>query len=101
MIEAYATETQGSLLLSTGLRDNHNGLGAIEDGAGPGGILATETDVDATREMALRVFGGIANVKDLCALVAEFQNLIECDWLRTCSRFVSSVARSRVLRMAS
>jgi hypothetical protein len=53
-------------------------------------------------KMTLGILGGIADVEDLSARISHpYEDFVEIDGMETCSRFLSSVARSRVLRMAS
>ena len=52
---------------------------AIEDGAGPGGVLAAETDVNAAREMAFCEFGGIARRRETARRVAQIENFVKLD----------------------
>ncbi len=66
---------------------------AVEYGAGPGGVLAAETDVDAAGEVALGKFGGVADVEDLRARVAEGQDFVEFDGVQ--DLFESGVERGR------
>ena len=79
MIESNAPQAQCSLLFAAGLGDDHDWLGAVQHGSGPGGILASQADVDAAREMSFGVFGGVADVENLGPRVSQVQNLIEFD----------------------
>ncbi len=79
VIEADAAQAQGGFLLASRLGNDHDGLGAVEHGAGPSGVLAAEPDVDAAGQVTLGVLGGIANVEDLRACIAHPQDFIELD----------------------
>ena len=58
------------------------GLVAIEHRAGPGGVLAAESDVDAAGEMALGELGGVADVEDLRARISQVEDFVELDGLQ-------------------
>src|ERR1700724_1655735 len=47
LIEADQSQPRRRLVLASRVGDDHNRLLAAQHGAGPGGILAAETDVDA------------------------------------------------------
>ena len=82
MIEADAAQAQRGFLFASGLGDDHDGLGAVEHGARPGGVLAAESDIDAAGQVALGVFGGIANVQNLRACVSHAQDFVEFDGMQ-------------------
>ena len=67
VIEADAPEAHGRFVLATGVRDDHDGMLAVEHGSGPGGILPAQADVDAARQMRRGKFAGIARIEDLRA----------------------------------
>lgn len=79
VIEADAAEAGGGFLFAAGLGDDDDRLRAIEDGAGPGGVLASEADVDAAGEVSFGVLGWVANIEDLDAGIAMGDYLIEFD----------------------
>ena len=79
VIETDAAQAQGGFLLASGLGDDHDGLGAVEHRARPGGVLAAESDVDAAGEVTLGVLGGVADVEDLSARVSHAQDFVEID----------------------
>ena len=66
MIEADAAEPDGGFVLAAGVGDDDDGMLAIEHGAGPGGVLAAEADVDAARQMRRGEFVG-SRVSRICA----------------------------------
>jgi len=68
IIETDAAETDGGFIFACGVGNDDDGLGLIEDGAGPGGVLAVETDVDATGKMGRSKLIGLAGIEDLRAL---------------------------------
>src|SRR6185437_15620847 len=77
VIEADAAEAEGSFVLAAGLGDDDDGFLTVEQRAGPGGVLATEADVEAADEMALGELGAVADVEELRANLLEVENFIE------------------------
>ena len=51
VVEADAPEARGGFGLPAGIGDDDDGMLALEDGAGPGGVLPAQADVDAAGEM--------------------------------------------------
>ena len=79
VIETDTAQPQGGFLLASGLSDDHDGLGAIEHRASPGGVLPAESDVDAAGEVTLGILGGVADVEDLSARVSHPKDLGQID----------------------
>src|SRR5262245_37460282 len=77
VIEADASETYGGLELAAGISNDDDRRLAAEDGTGPRGVLAAETDVDAARQVRRREVAGIARVENLSAHIADREHLIE------------------------
>ena len=67
MVEADAAETNGGFVFASGVGDDDDRMDAIENGSGPGGVLAAEADVDAAGEVSGTKFLGIASVENLRA----------------------------------
>ena len=76
-VEADAAWADGGPGFAARRRDDDDGVFAIEDRAGPGGVLAAEADVDAASEMSGGEFGGVARVENLRAGGLQSQNGIE------------------------
>lgn len=83
VIETNATETDGGFGLARGIGDNHDGFIVSEDGAGPGGVLAVQADVDAAGKMRGGELFRVARVEDLRAGVLQIENAIEFERLQT------------------
>jgi hypothetical protein len=79
VIETDAAQAQGGFLLAARLGNDHDGFGAVEDRARPGGVLAAESYVDASGEVALGVLGGLADVQNLSPVVSHPQDFGEID----------------------
>ena len=102
MIETDTAQAKRCLLFAAGFGHNDDGLGAVEHGACPSGVLTAETNIDAAGQVALGVFGGVADVENLRAGIAQTQHFGEIDGWRLRSRLRDpGWRRSRVLRMAS
>ena len=77
MIEADAAEPDGGFGFAAGVRDDHDGLLAMKNRAGPGGVLPAEADVDAAGEMRGGKFLRIACIEDLRASRLQLQDAFE------------------------
>lgn len=80
MIKTDAAEAYGGFIFAAGVGDDDDGMSAIDDGAGPGGVLAIKADVDAASEMSSAKFVGVAGVEDLRAFFMKREHFVE--WKR-------------------
>src|SRR5581483_3910300 len=74
IVEADAAQTYGRFALAAGGRDDHDGAIAVEQRAGPRGVLAVQADVEAAREMTRGELRGIARVEDLGTVGLQLQH---------------------------
>ena len=95
MIETDAAQAQGGFLFASRLGNNHDGLGAVEDRARPGGVLAAESDIDAAGEVTLGVLGGIADVEDLSARISHAEDFVEIDGMENLFEIAGPEWRAR------
>jgi hypothetical protein len=101
VIKADTAESQGSFLLAARFGDDHDRLGAIEDRAGPRGVLPAEADVDAASEMALGILSRIAHIENLRTLVTQAENLVKFDGFETLLKRCIEGGAFAGVRMAS
>jgi hypothetical protein len=95
VIKSDTAQAQGGFQFASRLGNDHDWLGAIEHSSGPGCVLATQSNVDASGEVPLGVFGRIN------ARRGSGRRRLPAGSLRRTrrdeelsSRFLSSVARS-------
>jgi hypothetical protein len=67
VIESDTAQPQGSFLFAPRLSNDHDGLGAIEHCARPGGVLPAESDVDAAGQDLFQILvqrGALASIEN-------------------------------------
>jgi hypothetical protein len=82
VIKSDTAQAQGGFQFASRLGNDHDWLGAIEHSSGPGCVLATQSNVDASGEVPLGVFGRIPHVEDLGAGVSRPDHFVELDGMK-------------------
>ena len=73
VVEADAAEAHARLRLGAARADDDDRLRVVEDGAGPGGVLSAESDVQAAAQVGGGEVGRVARVEQLRAVALQRQ----------------------------
>src|SRR4029077_5477434 len=82
VIEADASQPDGGFRFASGVGNNYDRILAMQNRAGPSGVLTAQADVDAARKMRGGKFLRITRVQDLRASGLELQEAIEFERLQ-------------------
>jgi len=77
VIETDAAQAQRGLMLASGLGDDNDDPGSVEDCACPRGVLSAQADVDTAGKMVLGVLEGIADVENLSPGISQPQDFVQ------------------------